>query len=58
MTYYQAVYQKDAHGFVMVYSRKIWKKEEDAREFLYELSVLSDCVYDSWVIELQVEDPV
>ena len=62
MKYYQAVYQTDAHGFNVVYSKNIWKTEADAREYLYELSKLLDgesgpFMYTSWVTELFVDMP-
>ena len=62
MKYYQAVYQTDAHGFNVVYSKNIWTTEADAREYLYELSSLLDgergpFMYTSWVTELFVDTP-
>ncbi len=62
MKYYQAVYQTDAHGFNVVYSKNIWTTEEDAREYLYELSSIMDgerhpFMYTSWVTELFVDMP-
>lgn len=64
MKYYQAVYQTDSHGFHVVYSKNIWTTEEDAREYLYELSRIMDkdsdpfkFMYDSWVTELFVDTP-
>lgn len=62
MKYYQAVYQTDAHGFHVVYSKNIWTTEADAREYLYELSKLLDgehgpFMYTSWVTELFVDTP-
>lgn len=58
MKYYQAVYQTDSHGFNVVYSTNIWKTEEEAREYLYELSNIMDTnstfpfMYTSWVRDL------
>lgn len=51
MKYYQAVYQTDAHGFNVVYSKNIWATESDARDYLYELSTVmgEDFMYTSWV---------
>jgi hypothetical protein len=62
MKYYQAVYQTDSHGFHVVYSKNIWTKEEDAREYLYELSSIlhgesGSFMYESWVRELYVNTP-
>lgn len=62
MKYYQAVYQTDAHGFNVVYSKNIWTTEADAREYLYELSKIMDgedwsFMYRSWVTELFVDTP-
>ena len=62
MKYYQAVYQTDSHGFHVVYSKNIWTTEEDAREYLYELSSILDgergaFMYASWVTELFVDTP-
>lgn len=62
MKYYQAVYQTDSHGFHVVYSKNIWTTEEDAREYLYELSSILDgesgpFMYGSWVRELFADTP-
>lgn len=57
MTYYQAVYQTDSHGFNTVYSKNIWKTEEKALEYLDEMNkLMPGYIYSSWVESLFVDD--
>ena len=58
MKYYQAVYQTDAHGFNIVYSKNIWISEADAYEYLAELrKLIPDLIHANWVTELFVVTP-
>lgn len=58
MKYYQAVYQTDAHGFNIVYSKNIWISEADAYEYLAELrKLIPDLIHANWVTELFVDTP-
>lgn len=57
MKYYQAVYQTNAHGFNVVYSKNIWRTKEGAQEYLDELInyLIGDngpYMYESWINEL------
>jgi len=58
MKYWQAVYQTDAHGFNIVYSKNIWKTVAEAELYLDELQNIFGAEYISqrWVTELFVDD--
>lgn len=59
MKYYQAVCQTDAHGFHVVYSKNIWKTEEEAKEYLYELAQMMGegfFMYIPWVRDLFLDE--